>query len=80
MTQLKFRLGEGSGECFYYIGVHDDGNLVGLPEGDLAASLETLHAMAAEVKAPSTAMLRCSRVGILTLARTGIESTIPPIL
>lgn len=28
VTQLKFRLGEGNGECFYYVGVHDDGSLV----------------------------------------------------
>ncbi len=63
VTQLKFRLGEGNGECFYYLGVHDDGNLVGLPEGDLASSLDTLHAMAAEVGATATVVRRLAGAG-----------------
>lgn len=58
VTQLRFRLGEGNGECFYYVGVHDDGSLVGLSEGDLVASLETLHLMAAEAGARASVLRR----------------------
>lgn len=78
MTQLRFRLGEGAGECFYYIGVHDDGNLVGLPESDLAASLETLHAMAAEAGAKASLVRRLAGAGgrhcaIMRLVRTTVR-------
>jgi len=30
---MKFRVNEGSGEAFYYIGVTDDGTILGLNEG-----------------------------------------------
>ncbi len=91
---MKFRLCEGNGVCFYYLGkpcvrlrlrfcvtsrngitsagsgspqandmatpgtpsapltaagVEDNGNLLGLEAGDLAVSLDTLHAMTREV-------------------------------
>eukprot|EP00884_Botryococcus_braunii_P008149 jgi/Botrbrau1/17335/Bobra.0015s0081.1 len=51
VTQLKFRLSEGNGECFYYVGVEDDGYLRGLPLPDLDASIATLYSMAREVQA-----------------------------
>ena len=34
MTQMKFRINEGCGEAFYYIGVMDDGTLLGLTEDE----------------------------------------------
>ena len=34
---------------FTVLGVEDNGNLLGLDAGDLAISLDTLHAMACEV-------------------------------
>ena len=30
-TQMKFRLQEGDGTAIYYIGVQDDGNVIGVP-------------------------------------------------
>ncbi|KAK9868437.1 hypothetical protein WJX84_008279 [Apatococcus fuscideae] len=41
VTQLKFRLSEGSGECYYYLGVQDDGKLLlqQLPVGQHRAAL-----------------------------------------
>ena len=51
MSQLKFRLSEGGGECFYYIGVEDNGHPRGLDAPELQASLAALDAMAAEVEA-----------------------------
>jgi GTPase len=29
---MKFRLAEGCGECFYEVGVMDDGKVPGLPD------------------------------------------------
>ena len=46
MTQMKWRLEEGSGEAIYEIGVEDNGILTGLNEADLQASVSTLEKMA----------------------------------
>ncbi|KAK9865507.1 hypothetical protein WJX84_004097 [Apatococcus fuscideae] len=53
VTQLKFRLSEGSGECHYYLGVQDDGKLVGLAPREQEISAAVLAGMAAEVGAAS---------------------------
>lgn len=51
MTQLKWRLLEGSGQAYYELGVADSGQLVGLRRADLDRTLETLEAMAGEIGA-----------------------------
>ncbi|KZT54240.1 hypothetical protein CALCODRAFT_18507 [Calocera cornea HHB12733] len=51
VTQLKWRLLEGGGQAIYEIGVADSGQLVGLTQGELAESLETLERMADELGA-----------------------------
>ncbi|KAL6761169.1 P-loop containing nucleoside triphosphate hydrolase protein [Haematococcus lacustris] len=51
ITQMKYRLSEGSGECHYYLGVEDDGYPKGLTSRDLHASIATLHAMATPLQA-----------------------------
>ena len=51
VTQMKWRLLEGGGQAIYELGVADSGALVGLVQDDLRASLDTLHAMAAEIGA-----------------------------
>lgn len=38
-TQMKFRLNEGLGECFYKIGVEDNGNPLGIPKEMMVSSL-----------------------------------------
>lgn len=45
-TQMKFRLSEGSGECFYYLGVEDDGYPRGLEPQELQDSIAVIHRMA----------------------------------
>jgi GTPase len=50
-TQMKFRIQEGGGECFYEIGVEDNGNPLGLSEEELKISLETLHMIAYKLNA-----------------------------
>jgi hypothetical protein len=54
VTQMKWRLLEGGGQAIYELGVADSGALVGLVPDDLRASLNTLHAMAAEIGARVT--------------------------
>ena len=51
VTQMKWRLLEGGGQAIYELGVADCGALVGLVPNDLRATLDTLHAMAAEIGA-----------------------------
>ena len=51
VTQMKWRLLEGGGQAIYELGVADSGALVGLRPGDLRATFDTLHAMAAEIGA-----------------------------
>eukprot|EP00198_Chlamydomonas_reinhardtii_P007126 XP_001696462.1 GTP binding protein [Chlamydomonas reinhardtii] len=51
ITQLKYRLSEGNGECFYYIGVEDNGYPKGLEPADLDGSIATLQHMAASLGA-----------------------------
>lgn len=41
-TQMNFRLTEGNGECFYEIGVEDNGNPRGITKEDLEDSLKVL--------------------------------------
>lgn len=43
VTQMKFRLEEGGGECFYQLGVEDNGNPLGLPIEELELSVENLR-------------------------------------
>jgi len=56
VTQLNWRLGEGSRMALYEVGVEDNGTLAGLAPDDLEASLETLHRMARELGAEATVL------------------------
>ena len=51
VTQMKFRLQEGNGECYYIIGVEDNGNALGIGEDDLKTSIETLCIMTQKIEA-----------------------------
>lgn len=50
ITQMKFRLSEGSGECFYYLGVEDDGYPRGLESQELQDSVAVIHRMAVSLQ------------------------------
>ena len=45
-TQMNNRLGEGSGECYYVIGVEDNGNALGISKEELEISLSVINTMA----------------------------------
>lgn len=63
VTQMKWRLREGQGEAIYEIGVSDSGQLQGLADGDMKASLNTLKQMAHKLGASTTVLRRKSIVG-----------------
>ena len=49
MTQMKYRIYEGYGEALYFIGVTDDGNLVGLNEDEYKQSIDNLELIATNI-------------------------------
>ena len=53
-TQMQFRLTEGNGECFYQIGVEDNGNPLGLSKEDLEDSLKVLYIITQKINAQMT--------------------------
>lgn len=63
VTQMKWRLREGHGEAIYEIGVSDSGQLRGLTERDMAASLDTLRRMAHTLGASTTVLRRKTVAG-----------------
>ena len=50
ITQMKFRLHEGNGECHYLIGVEDNGNPIGINEVEMKESIETIEKMVENCK------------------------------
>ena len=50
ITQMKFRLHEGNGECHYLIGVEDNGNPIGINEVEMKESIETIKRMVQNCK------------------------------
>lgn len=58
VTQMKWRLREGHGEAIYEIGVSDSGQLRGLIDRDMSASLDTLRRMAHKLGASTTVLRR----------------------
>lgn len=54
VTQLKWRLNEGTDEAIYEIGVKDNGRLVGINQEDMDETLRILRKMASSLHASST--------------------------
>ena len=80
---MKYRISEGGGQCYYILGVEDNGHPSGLSIEDLSESITTLEAMAAEVDAiativhspPGTEGRRCAVVNV----RRAAASTAPTL-
>lgn len=68
VTQMKWRLREGQGEAIYEIGVSDSGQLHGLHDNDMSASLMTLREMAHKLGASTTVLRRKSIAGRRSVA------------
>jgi elongation factor 1-alpha len=50
-SQMKYRMENGDGEAFYFIGVHDEGHLIGLPDSEYDESIFVLSSIAQEIGA-----------------------------
>jgi len=50
-SQMKYRMEKGDGEAIYFIGVHDEGHLIGLPESEYDESIFVLGSIALEIGA-----------------------------
>ena len=48
-SQLKWRLNEGNGEALYYIGVNDDGSVVGLNSDELKETIMNIKKMCEKI-------------------------------
>jgi GTPase len=46
VTQMRYRCSEGGGECFYIIGVEDDGNIIGLTDEEYKETYNILKIIA----------------------------------
>ncbi|KAI9188416.1 hypothetical protein H9P43_002807 [Blastocladiella emersonii ATCC 22665] len=73
VTQMKWRLSEGSGEALYEIGIADNGQLVGLSQADLAESLRTLQTMAEKASADCSIVRKRAVPGTASPAAGGGE-------
>ncbi len=60
MTQLNFRVNEGSGKAIYLIGVNDDGSIYGLTDTDISINIKYLHGMCIKLDLFIKIILRCS--------------------
>ena len=50
-TQLKFRLNEGEGVAFYYIGVTDSGQIKGIEDQYIDEQIDYMNSILSEIKA-----------------------------
>ncbi|KAJ2078362.1 GTP binding protein [Coemansia sp. RSA 988] len=48
-TQLQWRLAEGDGHAVYVVGVHDNGDIVGITEKEFRDTIETINSMAEQL-------------------------------
>ncbi|GAA5848458.1 hypothetical protein JCM8547_004520 [Rhodosporidiobolus lusitaniae] len=62
-TQLAWRLREGGGSATYEVGLLDDGTIVGLTQGDMEESLQTLDRMLAGLGGGRVEIARVLRIG-----------------
>lgn len=51
ITQMKYRLQEGKGECTYEIGIADNGELIGLDSNEMDESLKNLESISQNLQA-----------------------------
>ena len=50
-SQMKWRLGEGGGIAFYYLGIDDNGSIFGLKEDDVLKNIKVVEKLAKKVNA-----------------------------
>jgi hypothetical protein len=71
---MKWHLLKGGSQAIYELGVADSGVLVGLALDDLCATLETLHAMAAEIGA--RVVIKEIEVAVMDVSEVGFRTQV----
>lgn len=66
-TQLKWRLNEGNGEALYYIGVNDDGSVVGLNSDELKETIMNIKKMCEKINSKIISTQKINKYYILKI-------------
>ena len=66
-TQLKWRLNEGNGEALYYIGVNDDGSVVGLNSDELKETIMNIKKMCEKINSKIVSTQKVNKYYLLTI-------------
>ena len=66
-TQLKWRLNEGNGEALYYIGVNDDGSIVGLSSNEFQETIMNIKKMCEKINSKIVSTQKVNKYYILTI-------------
>ena len=66
-TQLKWRLNEGNGEALYYIGVNDDGSVVGLNSDELKETIINIKKMCEKINSKIISTQKINKYYILKI-------------
>ena len=61
VTQMKYRIYEGLGEALYFIGVTDDGKLLGLNEYEYDQSVKNLELIASKIDCTVLKISECNK-------------------
>ena len=72
-SQMNYRLKNGKGTAYYYIGLADDGTKIGLKYEDMLASLENLVGLTMYLKAfkvkPTLLEIQGGCVGLIAIVK-----------
>jgi len=66
-TQLKWRLNEGNGEALYYIGVNDDGSIVGLSSNEFQETIMNIKKMCEKINSKIVSTQKINKYYVLTI-------------
>lgn len=69
-SQLKWRLNEGNGEALYYIGVNDDGSVVGLSSNELKETVMNIKKMCEKINSKIISTEKINKYYLLTIRFT----------
>ena len=66
-SQLKWRLNEGDGEALYYIGVNDDGSVVGLNSDELKETIMNIKKMCEKINSKIISTQKINKYYVLKI-------------
>tara|TARA_Y200000002_G_scaffold372360_1_gene370057 strand:- start:840 stop:2186 length:1347 start_codon:yes stop_codon:yes gene_type:complete len=66
-SQLKWRLNEGNGEALYYIGVNDDGSVVGLNSDELKETIMNIKKMCEKINSKIISTQKINKYYVLKI-------------